>query len=39
MVKNAIIADRKLCIFLDDDIESILALDKEILINAILGLL
>ncbi len=39
MLKHAIIADRNLCIFVDDDIDSILALDKEILINAIHGLL
>jgi 3-dehydroquinate synthase len=35
MVKHAIIADRKFCIFLDDYIDSILALDEDILINAI----
>jgi len=39
MLKHAIIADRKLCILVDNDIESILILDKEILINAKHGLL
>ena len=37
MLMHPKIADRKRCIFVDDDIESIIALDKEIMRTAILG--